>query len=48
MPWRTGPSLLANRTPTGTCSLFAVVTLTVRDGLVLKIEATADPGARGL
>lgn len=28
--------------------LFAVVTLTVRDGLVLKIEATADPAARGL
>jgi RNA polymerase sigma-70 factor (ECF subfamily) len=28
--------------------LFAVVTLTVRDGLVLKIEATADPSARGL
>lgn len=28
--------------------LFAVVTLTVRDSLVLKIEATADPAARGL
>lgn len=27
--------------------LFAVVTLTVREGLVLKIEATADPAARG-
>jgi RNA polymerase sigma-70 factor (ECF subfamily) len=26
--------------------LFAVVTLTIRDGLVLKIEATADPSAR--
>lgn len=28
--------------------LFAVVTLRVREGLVLKIEATADPAARGL
>ncbi len=28
--------------------LFAVVTLTVREGLVLTIEATADPAARGL
>ncbi|BDD98369.1 putative alternative RNA polymerase SigI [Mycolicibacterium fortuitum subsp. fortuitum] len=26
--------------------LFAVVVLTIRDGLVLKIEATADPSAR--
>ncbi|MGW4095549.1 RNA polymerase sigma factor SigI [Mycobacterium sp. NPDC004974] len=26
--------------------LFAVVTLTIRDGLVMKIEATADPAAR--
>lgn len=26
--------------------LFAVVTLTIRDGLVMKIEATADPSAR--
>jgi RNA polymerase sigma-70 factor, ECF subfamily len=26
--------------------LFAVVVLTVRDGLVVKIEATADPAAR--
>lgn len=25
--------------------LFAVVVLTIRDGLVLKIEATADPSA---
>jgi RNA polymerase sigma-70 factor (ECF subfamily) len=28
--------------------LFAVIVLTVRDGLVIKIEATADPLARGL
>ena len=26
--------------------LFAVVVLTIRDGLVAKIEATADPSAR--
>ena len=26
--------------------LFAVVTLTIRDGLIVKIEATADPSAR--
>jgi RNA polymerase sigma-70 factor (ECF subfamily) len=26
--------------------LFAVVVLTIRDGLVSKIEATADPSAR--
>lgn len=26
--------------------LFAVITLTIRDGLVMKIEATADPAAR--
>ena len=26
--------------------LFAVLVLTVRDGLVVKIEATADPSAR--
>jgi len=26
--------------------LFVIVVLTVRDGLVLKIEATADPSAR--
>ncbi len=26
--------------------LFAVVVLTIRDGLVVKIEATADPLAR--
>ncbi|MDP9166981.1 MAG: RNA polymerase sigma factor SigI [Actinomycetota bacterium] len=26
--------------------LFAVITLTIRDGLVVKIEATADPAAR--
>lgn len=28
--------------------LFAVVTLTVRESLVLTIEATADPAARAL
>jgi RNA polymerase sigma-70 factor, ECF subfamily len=27
--------------------LFAIVVLTVRDGLIVKIEATADPAARG-
>jgi RNA polymerase sigma-70 factor, ECF subfamily len=26
--------------------LFAVIVLTLRDGLVVKIEATADPAAR--
>jgi RNA polymerase sigma-70 factor (ECF subfamily) len=26
--------------------LFAVVVLTIRDGLVVKIDATADPSAR--
>jgi len=26
--------------------LFAVLVLTVRDGLIVKIEATADPSAR--
>jgi RNA polymerase sigma-70 factor (ECF subfamily) len=26
--------------------LFAVVVLTIRDGRILKIEATADPAAR--